>query len=228
MNGTINGHDLTPAPRAVNLPRYKQVAAMVAKQVADGVLPPGALAPSGAALAKVTGYSVLTCRRALRTLIKDGVFVQGAGPSTRPRVPAPGHQPLADAKRALSSALADHRRAAGLTQPQFAELIGVSVTRVGHAETGRLWQSRPFWEQADKALNAGGELLRLHDAYRAAEVPLREPAETDDTPSETDPSKPVAVTVAVPGAVACITITWTNGVATTVCPPCTGPFEETR
>jgi Helix-turn-helix domain len=50
------------------------------------------------------------------------------------------------------------RRAAGLTQPQLAEVVGVSVTSVGHAETGRLWQSRRFWEHVDKGLSAGGEL----------------------------------------------------------------------
>jgi hypothetical protein len=33
-----------------------------------------------------------------------------------------------------------------------------------HAETGRLWQSREFWEKADAALAADGELARLHDA----------------------------------------------------------------
>ena len=43
-----------------------------------------------------------------------------------------------------------------------------SATTVGHAETGRLWQSRQFWERADSGLGAGGALLRLHDAYRAA------------------------------------------------------------
>jgi DNA-binding XRE family transcriptional regulator len=62
------------------------------------------------------------------------------------------------------------RRAAGLTQPQLAEAVGMSITTVGHAETGRLWQSRRFWELADKELRADGELLALHDAYRAASV----------------------------------------------------------
>ena len=39
-----------------------------------------------------------------------------------------------------------------LTQPQLAIRIGVSVTTVTHAETGRLWQAREFWKQADRAL----------------------------------------------------------------------------
>jgi hypothetical protein len=34
----------------------------------------------------------------------------------------------------------------------------VSLTSVGHAETGRLWQSLRFWEHVDKGLSAGGEL----------------------------------------------------------------------
>lgn len=111
--------------------------------------------------------------------------------------------------------------AAGLTQPQFAELTGTSVTRIGHAETGRLWQSRPFWELADKALNADGELLRLHDAYRAAEVPPEKPAtDTEDTAPEASPAEPpAAVTLDVPSPVECITITWVGGVVTVVYPP---------
>jgi hypothetical protein len=38
----------------------------------------------------------------------------------------------------------------GLTQPQLAAVTGMSVTSIGHAETGRLWQSRRFWELGDK------------------------------------------------------------------------------
>jgi DNA-binding transcriptional regulator YhcF (GntR family) len=151
--------------------KYMQVAGRVRAQIADGMLMPGEPAPSGAALARVTGYSTLTCRKALRILISDGVLVAGASPGARPRVPAlaptHGERTLSVAARALSSALAARRRSAGLTQPQLAEIVGLSVTAIGHAETGRLWQSRRFWEHVDKGVSAGGELLVLHDAYRA-------------------------------------------------------------
>jgi DNA-binding transcriptional regulator YhcF (GntR family) len=203
--------------------RYKQVAAIVAGQIAGGVLPPGARAPSGAALSRMTGYSVPTCRRALRILIADGVLVPGAGGTARPRVPGLSNQTLADAGRALSAALAQHRHAAGLTQLQLAQLISVPVTNVGHAETGRTWQSRPFWELADKVLNADGELLRLHDAYRAAEVPPQKPIEAKGTLARTEPiiELPATVTAAVGASsrVKCITITWIDGAVTTVYPP---------
>ena len=57
-----------------------------------------------------------------------------------------------------------------------------------------LRQSRPSWEGANKALCADGELFRLHDAYRAAEIPADDPTiEAEDTsprtegiPAETD------------------------------------------
>ena len=173
---TGNGYRAVARETESGLPKYLRVAARVRAQIADGTLVPGEPAPSGAELASVTGYSALTCRRGLRTLIKDGVLVLGASPGARPRVPASGGQGRADAARALSAALAVRRRAAGLTQPQFALLVGVSPTTIGHAETGRLWHSRAFWERVDKELNAGGELLRLHDAYRAAAAPP--PAQT--------------------------------------------------
>jgi DNA-binding XRE family transcriptional regulator len=192
----------------MSVPKYARVAAIVRDQITDGTLAPGAPVPSGAALSRLTGYSVTACRHALRSLIADGALIPGASRHARPRVPGTNRndQAPAEAKRALSMALAGHRRAAGLTQPQLAELIGLSVTSIGHAETGRTWQSRPFWELADKVLNTDGELLRLHDAYRAAE-----------TMPETSP--PPTVVVNVPEPVTCITITWADGAVTTVHPP---------
>ena len=152
--------------------KYRRVVALVRGQIANGSLHPGQPAPSGAELARTTGYSTLTCRKALRVLIADGLLVPGPSRNARPRV-AGAFQPqserdLADATRALSAGLAARRHAAGLTQPDLAALAGVSVTTIGHAETGRVWQSRHFWERADAALGADGDLLRLHDAYRAA------------------------------------------------------------
>ena len=154
------------------MPKYARVAEDVRAQIADGTLRPGQPAPSGAALSRVTGFSTLTCRKALRMLIADGALIPGPSRNARPRVAGPPQLPverdLAAAARALAAGLAGRRRAKGLTQPELARRVGVSVTTVGHAETGRLWQSRQFWERADAILGAGGALLRLHDAYRAA------------------------------------------------------------
>lgn len=58
--------------QVMTLPKYAQVAESIRAQIAEGTLKPGQPAPSGAPLARATGYSTLTCRRALRTLIKDG------------------------------------------------------------------------------------------------------------------------------------------------------------
>jgi DNA-binding transcriptional regulator YhcF (GntR family) len=157
---------------AKRVPKYARVAAAVQDLIADGTLRPGQPAPSGAALSRVTGYSTLTCRRALRVLIADGVLTPGPSRNARPRVAGPPQQQaardLAAASRALSAGLAARRRSYGLTQPELAVLIGVSVTTIGHAETGRLWQSRQFWEHADAILDAAGDLLGLHDAFSAA------------------------------------------------------------
>ena len=154
------------------LPKYARVAAAVRNQIADGALRPGQPAPSGAALSRLTGYSTLTCRKALRLLTSEGVLTPGPSRNARPRVAGPPQAPaerdLAAAARDLTTGLAARRRANGLTQPELARRAGVSVTTVGHAETGRLWQSREFWERADAVLGAGGALLRLHDAYLEA------------------------------------------------------------
>jgi hypothetical protein len=154
------------------MPKYARVADAVRAQIAAGTLRPGQPAPSGAALSRVTGFSTLTCRKALRVLIADGALVPGPSRNARPRVAGPPQPPverdLAATGRALAAGLAGRRRANGLTQPELARRVGVSVTTVGHAETGRLWQSRKFWERADGILGAGGGLVGLHDAYRAA------------------------------------------------------------
>ena len=82
------------------------------------------------------------------------------------------------------------RQAAGLTQGDLAALVGRSITTVGHAETGRTWQSRQIWENCDKALDAHGALLRMHDAYRAAVT--SDPAPTPDIRLSGE-AKPAAV-----------------------------------
>lgn len=200
----------------VTSPKYVRAAELVRARIADGTLRPGESAPSAAALARTTGFSALTCRKALSILTKGGVLVPGRSRNGRPRVPGPTVTPaertLADAERTLSASLAARRRALGLTQPQLAAAIDMSVTTVGHAETGRLWQSRHFWEQADKALDADGVLLRLHDAYQAASVPssAADAVAHDLTVTETVSS---VVTVT------CITITWSDGTITRVDPP---------
>lgn len=178
--------------------KYEQAAAIIRAQVADGTLKPGQPAPSGAQLARLTGFSVLTCRKALRVLVAEGVLAPGSSPAARPRVTASDDQRALDAASALSRELAARRRASGLTQPGLSHLTGYSVTTIGHAETGRLWQSRDFWEKADGALNAGGELTRLHDAYRAGT------AGPDGAP-------PLVLT--------CLVLHWSDGTVTTVDPP---------
>lgn len=184
------------------LPRHAQAAALVRAQVTDGTLKPGQAAPSGAQLARLTGFSLLTCRRALRDLITEGTLVHGVSASARPRVAvAVAAVPrAADAARALSGALAALRRAAGLTQPGFAALMGCSVTTVGHAETGRLWQARAFWEKSDIVLAAEGELTRRYDAYRAG---LVGPARSAEPPPPLSEPRPRTITS--------VTLHWSDG-----------------
>jgi DNA-binding transcriptional regulator YhcF (GntR family) len=191
-------------------PRHAQAAALVRTQVADGTLKPGQAAPSGAQLARLTGFCPITCRKALRALIADGTLVRGVSPNARPRVAV--HAAAAprdsDAARALSRALAALRRAAGLSQPALAALTGYSVTTVGHAETGRLWQARAFWEKADLMLAADGELTRRYDAYRAAAA---DPAGV--------PAQPPPPSAPGPAALARVTLHWSDGTVNAFYPP---------
>jgi hypothetical protein len=182
--------------------KYAQAAMIVREMIADGTVKPGQAAPSGARLARLTGYHVMTCRKALQVLVREGVLVRGPSPNARPRVAVPGGPPAGPAALALSRELADRRHARGLTQPALSALTGFSVTTIGHAETGRLWQSRAFWEKADVALGAGGELTRLYDAYQAGTT----------SPAPAEPPPPAL-------AVSRITLHWSDGSTTNYRPP---------
>jgi hypothetical protein len=194
----------------VPVPKHAQAAALVRAHVADGTLKPGQPAPSGAQLARLTGFCALTCRKALQTLIREGVLTPGPSPSARPRVAVPPGARPGDAARELSRALAALRHANGLTQPALSALTGYSVTTIGHAETLRLWQSREFWEKTDLALAAGGELTRRYDAHRA------ETASPDDTTQQPGPQ--AAAADAGPPALTHLTLHWSDGTATTAYP----------
>jgi GntR family transcriptional regulator len=189
-----------------------QVAAMIRGRIADGSLRAGMYAPSGRELAKETGFADLTCRKGLRQLLREGVLMQMAR-STRYRVAG---APPADGLE-LSHELAERRHAAGLSQPELAGEVGRSVTTVGHAETGRLWQSRLFWQRADLALKADGALLARYDAWRAGSPPgstAVEPVMTT-TPVQLCADK---IVITLPCGPAPVTLRWGDGSVTTVTP----------
>lgn len=203
--------------------KREAAASVVRGMIKDGTLTPGAPAPSGAALARKTGIGTLTCRKALVTLLADGTLTRGVSATARLRVAQPGRAGAGNAqalRAALSNALAARRRAAGLTQPELAGKLEVSVTTVGHAETGRTWQGRSFWLRADLELGAAGDLLRLYDRYKAAECPAPEDA-GDAEPEEAAPAAqaapvlPASVTITADG----VSITWPDGTQALVTPP---------
>jgi transcriptional regulator with XRE-family HTH domain len=77
-----------------------------------------------------------------------------------------GQEPLADlweaaaaARKEAGSLLACLRHAAGLSQVRLAGQLGYSATVVAHAELGRRPVSMEFWELAEEALGAGGNLI---------------------------------------------------------------------
>lgn len=76
---------------------------------------------------------------------------------------------------------------------------------VGHAETGRVWQPRKFWRAADDALRDTGDLLRMYDQYRAAEIRPAAP----EAPAP-PPVLPVSVTITQAG----VMVVWPDGTET--------------
>jgi DNA-binding transcriptional regulator YhcF (GntR family) len=156
-------------------PVYLQIAALLHGQIADGTLKPGAFTPNAEELRRTTGHGIAACQKAIRELVMRGELVRWPHRNSRPAVPGTTRdsQPITNAQ-ALSNELCTRRSEAGLTQIELAELTGFSLTAIGHAETGRLWHSRSFWEAVDAVLNAEGKLLRRYTAFK--DVPT-EPAQ---------------------------------------------------
>jgi DNA-binding transcriptional regulator YhcF (GntR family) len=201
-----------------------QVVELIRARITDGTLGPGMLAPSGEDLVKETGFAVETCRKAMRLLHSTGELTRMSR-SARYRVP--GNGPPVDGQE-IARALAERRRAAGLTQIELSDKIGMSVTTVGHAETGRLWQSRRFWERADLVLGADGALVALFNAWQAAGslsgAITREPAVlaaagVPDVPAAIDePDVPDGIVITLPCDPVPVTVRWADGSVTTVQP----------
>jgi Helix-turn-helix domain len=156
---------------------------------------------------------------ALRALAADGTLTRGVSAGARLRVAQSGMGAAFDAealRAALSKALAGRRRAEGLTQPDLAAMLGVSVTTVGHAETGRVWQSRDFWRDADHLL--GGGLLDLYDTYQAARpaaAPETAGRAAAEEPAPALPVLPASVTITPDG----VAVVWPDGTKTLARPP---------
>lgn len=158
-------------------PAYLQIAALIRSQIADGTLKPGDSAPSASGLSKLTGHNIAACQEAVRVLVQRGELVRWPSKNSRPVVPGTASDGKAVTNaHELSNELRALRKKAGLMQVELAALIGVSDTAIGHAETGRLWHGRKFWETADAVLDAKGALLRRYAAYKdAATAPTQFP-----------------------------------------------------
>jgi hypothetical protein len=191
--------------------KWSAAADLVRAKIADGKLWPGGPAPSSRALARETGFAVITCRHALRELVREGALVPGVSATARLRVARPDGEisPVDSLGCRLARTLAALRRAEGLSQPELAAKLGSSPTAVGHAETGRLWQSREFWFKVDGLL--GGGILRLYDDFAAGETASAQ-GEASDTAAVV---LPVSVTITAAG----VTALWPDGSETVARPP---------
>jgi transcriptional regulator with XRE-family HTH domain len=93
-----------------------------------------------------------------------------ARPVSEPRAASPPprltRDELHEAHMDLGAQLAHWRKAAGLTQHQFAERLCYSRSTVASVETGRHNIRREFWRRADNACGANGTLLAAADKVR--------------------------------------------------------------
>ena len=67
-------------------PAYAQLAAILRRQIADGVYPPGERIPSESTISRQHGISIMTVRQAISLLLEQGLVerVQGSGTFVKP------------------------------------------------------------------------------------------------------------------------------------------------
>ncbi len=82
------------------------------------------------------------------------------------------------ARRALGSQLAAFRKAAGLSQHQFAPLTHYGRSTVANVEVGRQNVTRDFWQRCDEVLKANGALAHGYDELEALVSQKREQCRT--------------------------------------------------
>lgn len=102
-----------------------------------------------------------------------------------PRTP----EAVTELRRGLGSVLRRYRKASPLDQTAIGRITAYSRTSISHIESGRQFPDREFWETADQALEAHGELLAGFDhvvaeekRIRIAELQGRPVRRTDATP----------------------------------------------
>ncbi len=97
-------------------------------------------------------------------------------------------QAIAEARRALGRLLAEHRKAAGHSQHQFAPLTHYARSTIANVEVGRQQVPRSFWERCDEVLSTGEALCRAYDQLHA--LIRRHHEETARARSDTDVHPP--------------------------------------
>ncbi|MBB5159699.1 helix-turn-helix domain-containing protein [Saccharopolyspora phatthalungensis] len=70
---------------------------------------------------------------------------------------------ITELRRALGAALRRYREASPLDQTAIGKITAYSRTSISHIEAGRQFPGRVFWQTADQALEANGELLAHFD-----------------------------------------------------------------
>ena len=106
--------------------------------------------------------------------LPPGVTLSGeAAPGDTDHVEDMAREPadIAELRRALGERLATFRKAADVTQGQLASACFLDRTTVSHIEKGRARADEAFWQTADVATAAGGQLLA---AYRQLEAARQE------------------------------------------------------
>ncbi|BFU47751.1 helix-turn-helix domain-containing protein [Krasilnikovia sp. MM14-A1004] len=95
-------------------------------------------------------------------------------------------QSIRAAWRDLGRQLAARRRAAGLNQESLGERTLYSRSSIANIETGLQHVNRSFWENADRMLGAGGELVRGYDSAKAQQRTHQRPGSSAWNPEWAD------------------------------------------
>jgi transcriptional regulator with XRE-family HTH domain len=90
------------------------------------------------------------------------------------------HATVAMLRRSLGTHLATYRRAAGLSQPQLAQVLGRTRSTLSKIEHGTRTMPAALWKIADDLCHAHGALISEHDTLQAAHRGYRDRCRAHD------------------------------------------------
>lgn len=158
---------MNPYASPTGLPRYQQLSAQLAREIAEGVHPVGGLLPPEPQLCTRFGVSRHTLREAVRRLCEQGLVARHQGIGTRVLSARPAPQRYVAALGSLQELMQYTQRTRLVLLGQRTRVADAELARELQCETGERWLEGeacryPVATEVDGVAPAQGEVPLVH------------------------------------------------------------------